>query len=230
MRFKDFERIVFFTGAGMSAESGVPTYRGAGGIWREYDYQSYACQEAFERDPEHVWEFHNFRRSVVGACRPNRGHEIIAALEATHAVTVVTQNIDGLHQQAGSTRVIELHGGLWRVRCDHCGNRHRGRENPLEDLRCAACHHYWRPDIVWFGDRLDFEVLQQAQHALQECDLMVAIGTSGVVYPAAGLPVVAKRSGARCVEVNPEETGMSELYDVSLRTTASEALTAMAGP
>ncbi|MCB9650950.1 MAG: NAD-dependent deacylase [Deltaproteobacteria bacterium] len=229
MRFKDFERIVFFTGAGMSAESGVPTYRGAGGIWREYDYRAYACQDAFNHDPEHVWEFHNYRRGIVGACAPNRGHEIIAELEATHHVTVVTQNIDGLHQLAGSTNVIELHGSLWRLRCDHCGNRHRGRENPLEELHCTACHSYWRPDIVWFGDTLNFENIQDAQHALQECDLMISIGTSGVVYPAAALPMVAKRSGARMVEVNPELTDMSVLYDVNFRTTASEALTEMSG-
>ena len=229
MRFKDFERIVFFTGAGMSAESGVPTYRGAGGVWREYDYRSYACQDAFNRDPEHVWEFHNYRRGILGACAPNRGHEIIARLAGSHQVTVITQNIDGLHQLAGSAGVLELHGNLWRVRCDHCGNRHSGRESPLEDLRCAACHHFWRPDIVWFGDALDFEVLQMAQRALEACDLMVSIGTSGVVYPAAALPVVAKRAGARCVEVNPEVTAMTELFDVSLRSSASDALAEMSG-
>src|SRR5262245_5945137 len=124
IRLRDFEAIVFFTGAGMSAESGVPTYRRKGGIWKEYDYQQYACQPAFDRDPQAVWEFHNYRRELVSKCAPNRGHEIIAKLEAELPhVSVVTQNIDGLHQRAGSQGVVELHGSLWRVRCDICGTR-----------------------------------------------------------------------------------------------------------
>lgn len=227
LRARDFRRVVFFTGAGMSAESGVPTYRGKGGIWKEYDYTAYACQEAFDRDPARVWEFHNYRRGIVGACAPNRGHALIAEAERTlPEVTVVTQNIDGLHQLAGSRRVRELHGSLWRVRCDACGARHEGREVPLAELRCA-CGAWWRPDIVWFGDVLDDETVRAAADAIAACDLLVSIGTSAVVYPAARLPLLARQGGAKLVEINPEETGLSHLYDVRLRTSASAGLEAL---
>lgn len=228
VRFSDFDRIVFFTGAGISAESGVPTFRGPGGIWKQYNFEEYACQEAFDRDPTRVWEFHNYRRGVVAACDPNPGHEVIAKLARLREVQVVTQNIDGLHQLAGSEGVLELHGGLWRLRCDHCGNRDTRREAPLEDLHCGACQRHWRPDIVWFGDALDHEVIHAAQEAIKQADLLVSVGTSAMVYPAAALPLIAKNAGATCVEVNPEETPMSDVYDVCVRKPASEALTAMA--
>lgn len=236
LRIADFTRIVFFTGAGMSAESGVPTYRGKGGIWKEYDYDDCACQSAFERDPEHVWEFHNYRRGIVGACAPNDGHRLIARCEAVlPSVTVITQNIDGLHQAAGSQRVLELHGSLWKLRCDVCGWQDEDRASPVPDVLCPPCKQagrstragtpvYKRPAIVWFGDSLSPTVLSQVRDAMIACDLLVSIGTSAVVYPAADLPIIAKRAGARLVEVNPEDTPMSGLYDEHLRTTATEAL------
>ena len=225
LRIKDFDRIVFFTGAGMSAESGVPTYRGAGGIWKEYDYNSYACQDAFDRNPDGVWEFHNYRRGLVSRCGPNRGHALIAQVEqAKPNVTIVTQNIDGLHQAAGSKNVHELHGSLWRVRCDQCGNYQRTERQPLEDVYCSACHAHWRPDITWFGDSLRQEVLHAASKAVAEAELLIAIGTSGVVMPAAALPLLAQRAGATLIEINPESTEMSDAYQVQLRGTATEML------
>jgi len=234
LRIADFSRIVFFTGAGMSAESGVPTYRGKGGIWKEYDYESCACQQAFERDPEHVWEFHNYRRGIVAACAPNDGHHLVARCEATlPSVTVVTQNIDGLHQAAGSKNVLELHGSLWKLRCDRCGWRGEDRSAPVEDLLCPVCKAsttadddpaYKRPDIVWFGDNLRMDVISKVRDALAACDLLVAIGTSAVVYPAADMPLIAMRAGARLVEINPEDTPMSSIYEIRLRTTATEGL------
>jgi NAD-dependent deacetylase len=235
LRIADFSRIVFFTGAGMSAESGVPTYRGKGGIWKEYDYESCACQRAFERDPEHVWEFHNYRRELVGKCAPNDGHRLVARCEAVlPSVTVVTQNIDGLHQLAGSTKVLELHGSLWKLRCDRCGWRGEDRSAPVEDVLCPVCKTsraasddepvYKRPDIVWFGDNLRMDVIELVGDALVACDLLVAIGTSAVVYPAADMPLIAKRAGARLVEINLEDTPMSSIYDTRMRTTATEAL------
>jgi NAD-dependent deacetylase len=228
-RLIDFKRIVFFTGAGMSAESGVPTYRGAGGIWKQYDYQRYACQAAFERSPEGVWEFHNYRRGLVAACSPNAGHHIIARAEKLcPAVTVVTQNIDGLHTLAGSTDVRELHGSLWRVRCDACGIRQADARAPRDELRCTGCGGHVRPDIVWFGDHLDEEILSGAKAAIASCDLFVSIGTSAVVYPAATLPDFARRAGALRVEINPEETSASHLYDVHLRGPATEMLARLA--
>ena len=223
---RSYERIVFFTGAGMSAESGVPTYRGKGGVWKQYDWQNCACQEAFERDPEYVWEFHNYRRGLVAKCEPNRGHRFIAELEAERpeAVTVVTQNIDGLHQLAGSRTVRELHGSLWRTRCDACGAAPSlDRSAPLESIRCE-CGAYKRPDIVWFGDGLSYEVIERANAALTRCDLLVSIGTSAVVYPAAEMPLIAKRAGAHLVEINPEETPISHAYDTHLRGPATEML------
>jgi len=216
------ERVVFFTGAGMSAESGVPTYRGKGGIWKQYDYESYACQSAFDEAPERVWEFHNYRRKLIGACEPNPGHGIIARLQAQRSgVTVVTQNIDGLHQLAGAKNVLELHGSLWRLRCDACGSRQERRDAPLEELHCK-CGAWWRPDIVWFGDCLIDEVVEASVRAIQACDLLVSIGTSAVVYPAAQLPLLARH--AKLVEINPEPTPMSDAYEVHLREPASSAL------
>jgi NAD-dependent deacetylase len=222
--------IVFFTGAGISAESGVPTYRGKGGIWKEFDFQNCACQEAFDRAPEHVWEFHNYRRELVSKCAPNRGHELIAQAEQERpGVTVVTQNIDGLHQLAGNTNVIELHGSLWRTRCDTCGTPpSESRSAPLEDLRCA-CGAYKRPDIVWFGDNLSGVAIAQAMTALANCDLLISIGTSAVVYPAAEMPLVAKRAGAQLVEINPEPTPISHAYDTCLRGTAAAMLEQLFG-
>ena len=223
IRLVDFERVLFFTGAGLSAESGIPTYRGAGGIWNEYDYEDYACQRAFDRDPHKVWEFHDRRRAAVAACEPNEGHQLIAA---TSGAVLVTQNIDGLHQRAGSGGVIELHGSLWRVRCDRCGVVRPDLDLPI-DPRTCSCGACWRPDIVWFEDSLDPGVVAAAEQAVAGCDLLVAVGTSGVVYPAAGLPRLA--AGATRVEINPEETPVSGWYDLHLRGPASQMLRKLAG-
>ncbi len=221
---RDFERVVFFTGAGMSAESGVPTYRGKGGIWKEYDHQRYACQRAFDRDPAGVWEFHNYRRELVAACPPNDGHRLIARAEATLPhVTVVTQNIDGLHQLAGSERVYELHGSLWWVRCG--SERRFSRDAPFDARRPDG--RWWRPDIVWFGDTLREETVGKAIEAIRRCDLLVSIGTSAVVYPAAQMPLMARENGARLIEINPEETPVSAAYDTCVRAGATAALTAL---
>lgn len=229
LRFKDFHRIVFFTGAGMSAESGVPTYRGKGGIWREYNYQDYACQQAFDRDPEKVWDFHDKRRATVAACAPNRGHDIIAAVQRDRPATaIITQNIDGLHQSAGATSVIELHGSLWRVRCPPEGKVAADHSAPIRSRRCA-CGAYLRPDIVWFGDELDPDKLTLASRLLQRCDLLVSVGTSAVVYPAAQLPRIAMESGAVTVELNLEDTPVSSLYQHRLRGKASELLAQLFG-
>lgn len=221
----DFQRVVFFTGAGISAESGVPTYRGAGGVWKEYDWKQYACAEAFDRDPEKVWDFHNYRRKLISACAPNRGHELIAAAEKTHPhVTVVTQNIDGLHQRAGTTKIDELHGSLWKVRCHQCGTKREDFSSPVVNIRCDCGRAYLRPDIVWFGDALKPAVIDSAIEELEQCDLLISIGTSAVVYPAAEMPLIAKRAGALLIEINPEETPLSEIFDHHLRTAATEAL------
>jgi NAD-dependent deacetylase len=224
IRFRDFEKIVFFTGAGMSAESGIPTYRGSGGIWKEYNYEDYACQRAFDRQPEKVWDFHDERRKMVAGCEPNAGHRIVTEVQkAKPGTKIVTQNIDGMHQRAGATVEAELHGSLWRVRCDDESIVRGDHTMPMEPRKCS-CGAYWRPDIVWFEDSLDGRVIQRAVKALEGCDLLVSIGTSAVVYPAAELPRIAMARGVPSVEVNLEDTPMSALYKVRLRGKASELL------
>ena len=220
----EYQRIVFFTGAGMSAESGVPTYRGRGGVWHQYNWEEYACQRAFAQDPEKVLEFHRLRRKAVWECQPHAGHFIISALAKSNPqVTVITQNIDGMHQRAGSQNVVELHGSLWRLRCPQHGIREDIGES-YKTLRCEACQRWLRPDIVWFEDSLDQAVTQQAIHAIGTCHLFISIGTSGVVYPAAGFPPIAKKNGAFCIEINPEPSPLSPIYDMTVRKSASEAL------
>jgi NAD-dependent deacetylase len=226
-RFSDFERILFFTGAGLSAESGIPTYRGKGGVWAEYDYEDYACQRAFDRDPEKVWDFHDKRRAAVAACEPNAGHRVIVDVQKAHPSTVVvTQNIDGLHSRADARDVIELHGSLWRVRCDSENIVRADTTVPMSPRQCS-CGAYWRPDIVWFEDQLDHRNLRRAREALEQCDLLVSVGTSGVVYPAADLPQIAMQSGAVSVEINLEDTPVSARYQHRLRGKASDLLAAM---
>ncbi len=226
LRVRDFSSVVFFTGAGMSAESGVPTYRGAGGIWNEYNFEDYACQEAFDRDPEKVWDFHDKRRAMALSCVPHDGHRHIGdVLRDLPDALVVTQNIDGMHQRAGAPddRVIELHGSMFRLRCDACGVIEHNVAHPLVP-RTHRCGAHWRPDIVWFGDMLRMDAVQAAADAIARCDLLVSIGTSAVVYPAAQLPALAAQSGATLIEVNPEPTPMSELYPHRIREKASVAL------
>ena len=218
-----FNNVVFFTGAGMSAESGVPTYRGQGGTWTEYNYEEYACQPAFERDPGKVWEFHNKRRAAVMECEPHAGHKLLVDWESLfESTTVVTQNIDGMHQKAGSRNVHELHGSLWRVSCQATGQVKENHEVPFSDPRSE--YGYWRPDLVWFGDTLDPVVIYRALEAIAACHLLVTIGTSGVVFPSAQFPLKAKEAGATLVEINPAETPLSQHYDLCLRGPASQML------
>ena len=224
-----YRHIVFFTGAGMSAESGVPTYRGHGGIWNQYRWEEYACQDAFDADPERVLKFHEMRRAAVLSCTPHTGHFAIARLEKKHPrITVVTQNIDGMHQRAGSRNVVELHGSLWRLRC-LCKGASEDIGEKYGSFTCGKCGGWLRPDIVWFGDMLDPDVMERAVAAIRNSDLFVSVGTSGVVYPAAGFPRFAKENGARCIEINPEANDMSYLYDEAIRSAAGEALPELFG-
>jgi NAD-dependent deacetylase len=217
-----FERIVFFTGAGLSAESGIPTYRGDGGMWAQYDYRECACQQAFNRDPERVWDWHEERRRFVAGCAPNAAHDAIAAIQRARPGTwIVTQNVDGLHQRAGAVDVLELHGSLWRVRCAGCRAIRDDTSVPLASRRCT-CGGWLRPDIVWFGDYLDTAVVAAAERAIRNCDAFVSVGTSGTVYPAAQLPQIAAAEGATLIEINPEETAISPLHHHHLRLPASK--------
>jgi NAD-dependent deacetylase len=233
-RLSDFERVVFFTGAGLSVESGVPTYRGKGGVWAEYKYEDYACQRAFDRDPDKVLDFHDRRRAAVARCEPNEGHRVIARRQAERGadrVGIVTQNIDGLHLRAAGDGprpdVVELHGSLWRVRCDRDGVVRDDHTVPMQPRRCA-CGRPLRPDIVWFEDALDSRTLARARELLERCDLLVSVGTSAVVYPAAQLPAIAAGAGAVTVEINLEDTPATYLYTHALRGPASALLAEMA--
>ena len=225
------ERVTVLTGAGISAESGVPTFRGAGGIWRDHEVTSLATPEGFARDPKLVWEFYNWRRDLLQSCAPNPAHLALAALEEEKdSFVLITQNVDGLHRRAGSRNILELHGNTWRTRCPGCGRRE-------EDLRpqvpypplCPECGVMLRPDVVWFGESLDPAVLEGAVRASQECGLFLVVGTSAVVYPAASLTPLAKRSGALVIEVNLEPTPVTDHTDLTLTGPAGEILPQIIG-
>ena len=196
----------------MSAESGVPTYRGKGGIWAKYNWEEVACEEAFRRDPEKVLEFHALRRQELADCRPHRGHAVIASLEERHAhVSVVPQNLDGLHQRAGSGRVIELHGDALSYECMDCAEPQSDVPFPAPSYPplCSACGAAIRPRVVLFGEMLPPLELAEAEHLSATADVFLAIGTSVLVQPAASLPFVALQSGAMVVEINPRATALT---------------------
>lgn len=217
-----FGHVVVFTGAGMSAESGVPTYRGRGGIWHQYRYEDYACEAAFRRDPGKVLDFHALRRSHVLACAPHAGHRHLAALQRAHpSLSIVTQNIDGMHQRAGGVVAAELHGSLWRMRCPRHGVSEDADAGEFRTRACAHCGAMLRPDITWFGDDVDAAVFGLARALVDDCDLFIAIGTSAAVWPAAGLIPLSRRPRPYLVEVNPEPTEGSGAFDEVLGMPAS---------
>jgi NAD-dependent deacetylase len=214
------------TGAGISAESGVPTFRGTGGLWREYKPEDLATPEAFARDPKLVWEWYNWRRELIAKARPNPGHKALVDLEVRKRnFTLITQNVDGLHDLAGSGKILKLHGDIWRMRCTQCGANWPDRRASLPKLppHCA-CGGLARPGVVWFGEPLPDGMILEAEHAVASAQVLLAIGTSAVVYPAAGLIPLAKSQGVRVIEVNPEPTAFSESVDRSLRGKAGEIL------
>jgi NAD-dependent deacetylase len=220
--------LVALTGAGVSAESGVPTFRGQGGLWREYRAEELATPQAFRRDPTLVWEWYDWRRGLVAACRPNAAHETLAEMEAAFAdFVLITQNVDGLHRLAGSRNVLELHGNIWRMRCTRgCRPNWEDRQAPLPEIppRCPDCGALARPDVVWFGESLPRRELEAAFEAARRCQVMLVVGTSAVVQPAASLPVVALEQGSHVVEMNPQSTPLSGLVDEVVRAPAAQAL------
>lgn len=221
--------VAALTGAGISAESGIPTFRDANGLWRHYRAEDLATPEAFFRDPRTVWEWYDWRRSRIAAAEPNAGHRALAAMEETRdGFTLITQNVDGLHGQAGSRRVLKLHGDIWTLRCTACGREREDRSPRLDPLppRCA-CGAIERPGVVWFGEPLPAEVWRQAEAAARSCELLLVIGTSALVYPAAGLVHLAQAHGARVVEINIAATPLSDMVDLAWRAPAAEALPAL---
>jgi NAD-dependent deacetylase len=220
------QSLAVLTGAGISAESGLPTFRGPGGLWRNHRPEQLATPEAFHRDPKLVWEWYEWRRSVHAKCEPNAGHRALAELERRKdSFLLVTQNVDALHERAGSRSVAHLHGSLWRVRCIACGKEEPNEQVSLSPLppECK-CGGMLRPAVVWFGEPLPEQELSRAVTAAQAAQLFLVVGTSSVVYPAAALPRLALEHGARVIEVNPEATELTRLADISLRGTAGEIL------
>jgi len=225
-RLRAARRVLVLTGAGVSAESGVPTFRGPGGLWRQYRPEDLATEEAFARDPSLVWEWYAWRRETIAPLRPNDAHRAIAVLEGrTPEFLLATQNVDGLHATAGSSRMVELHGTIWSLRCTGCRREAEDRRVPLPELppRCE-CGALLRPGVVWFGEALPQEALERAFEAARAAEVVLVVGTSSLVYPAAALPQVARAAGAFVIEVNPEATPLSETADVSLRGTAASVV------
>jgi NAD-dependent deacetylase len=219
--------VTVLTGAGISAESGIPTFRGETGLWRNFRSEDLATPEAFSKDPKLVWEWYEWRRKIVRNAKPNPGHYALAELEnQILTFTLITQNIDGLHQLAGSRNIIEMHGNLWQVRCTKCGEIEQNHEVPFRELppMCGQCQSIGRPNIVWFGEIIPITIIDSALIAIEKCDVMLIVGTSGVVEPAASLGLIAKQAGKPVIEINLEHTPNSGLYDLSIFGKSGEIL------
>lgn len=238
-RLRPEARITVMTGAGVSAASGVPTFRGADGLWKNFQAADLATPEAFARDPKLVWEWYDWRRQKIAACRPNAAHRVLAEWRSLFpGFTLITQHVDGLHERAfaeaaagpaGLRDIIRLHGSIWEVMCwEGCAAappRWRDDTVAFEEIppRCPHCGGLIRPGVVWFGERLDPEHLERAADAA-DCDVFITVGTSAVVYPAAGFLDQARRAGAYTVEINPEATTATATVDLVLRGAAEDVL------
>ena len=222
-----FEPLVVLTGSGISAESGIPTFRGEGGLWEDHRAEDLATPQAFRQDPALVWRFYNWRRSTASKCAPNAAHHLLVEIERQlKNFTLITQNVDGFHRLAGSQKVIELHGSLWRMRCSGC---HTAWEDnniyPPEYLpHCGVCGTLARPDVVWFGESLNKGTLERAMEAASEARLILVIGTSAIVHPAATIPMIARSVGAQLVEINPESTPLTPHADQVIHEVATAGL------
>ena len=230
LALKEAPSVAALTGAGISAESGIPTFRGASGLWRKYTPERLTTPEAFEQDPKLVWEWYDWRRSIVQKAQPNSGHTALAELERRKheqggSFTLITQNVDGLHDRAGSHTIVKLHGDIWSVRCTGCAKVGRNDQVPLKPLppRCI-CGALMRPGVVWFGEPLPNEEWERAVEASVRAQVFLVIGTSATVYPAAGLAQIARRAGAKVTVVNPAMTSLEGAADWVLRGAAGEIL------
>ncbi|HEV8539759.1 MAG TPA: NAD-dependent deacylase [Nitrospiraceae bacterium] len=228
-RLQRAQAITVLTGAGISADSGVPTFRGTDGLWRNFRAEDLATPEAFARDPKLVWEWYNWRREIIAAKQPNTAHHAVAQMERRSAsFWLVTQNVDGLHRAAGSEKLSEIHGNIWKVRCTGCARVSSNTDVPLRLLpTCEMCGRLLRPHIVWFGESLDPSDLERSHQALTSCDLVLIIGTSGVVYPAASFAAVAKAAGAFVIELNLDPTPQSDIVDLAVQGRAKDLVPAL---
>ncbi|MCX6603690.1 MAG: NAD-dependent deacylase [Acidobacteria bacterium] len=218
---REAQSIAVLTGAGISAESGIPTFRGPGGLWRNFRPEELATPEAFARDPQLVWEWYLWRRRLIAAAEPNAGHRALVELERrTPRFTLITQNVDGLHDLAGSQRILKIHGDIWHSRCSACSYQRRDRSTEEMPPPCPECGAMLRPGVVWFGESLPRIVWDEAERAVSQADVLLVAGTSATVYPAAGLLHLARY----VIEVNQEETPFSDRVAVSLRGSCGEVL------
>jgi NAD-dependent deacetylase len=221
-------KVVVLTGAGVSAESGMPTFRGRDDLWKTRRPEDLARPDAFAAHPELVWEFYNWRRALVGRCEPNPAHLVLAAMERQMPnFVLITQNVDGLHARAGNRRLVEMHGSLWRVRCTVCTHAREDHSDLPLLPECPVCGHLLRPGVVWFGEPLVPGVLRLAVEQLRDVDLFISVGTSNLVQPAASFHQLAKDHGAVTVEINLEATPSTGLMDFALHGRAEEILPAL---
>ncbi|UCE73177.1 MAG: NAD-dependent deacylase [Methanomassiliicoccales archaeon] len=221
-----FKNIAILTGAGISKESGIPTFRGKDGMWKKYRVEEMATPYAFQQDPRKVWEWYDWRRQLIMKANPNPAHRTIAEMENIYPkFTVITQNVDGLHKRAGCKNLIELHGNIWRARCIDEERIFGFTEVPLRHIppQCE-CGSLIRPDVVWFGEPMPKKEVAEAFTLAEECDVMMVVGTSALVAPAASLPYAAKKNHAYIIEVNLESTPITTIADVSLFGMAGEIL------
>lgn len=227
-RIRSAESVSVLTGAGASAESGIPTFRGAGGIWEKYDFTKLATPQGFREDPVLAWEWYQLRQREMKKARPNPAHMVIAEMEGRfRKLTVLTQNIDGMHRRAGNRNIVELHGNIWRMKCTRDGTIIQ-LDQPVEQIPpLCQCGSIMRPDVVWFGEPLPIDALDAASLAARESDVMFVVGTSAVVYPAAALPALTKNAGGLVIEVNVEPTPITSYADLSLFGRAGEILPAL---
>ncbi|TKJ40300.1 NAD-dependent protein deacylase [candidate division LCP-89 bacterium B3_LCP] len=221
-------KVVALTGAGISAESGVPTFRGEGGMWRQHRPEELATPQAFASNPQMVWEWYLYRRQIIAQSNPNAGHDALVELEKVlkDRFILITQNVDGLHRRAGHKNPIELHGNIFLNRCNSCSERYPDDTLDFDKLPplCLNCQGQIRPDVVWFGEGLNHVTIEDAFLHSQQATLFLSIGTSAVVHPAAALPVVAKDSGALLVEINPDRTPITSLADAVFTDSSAQVL------
>jgi NAD-dependent deacetylase len=232
MDISKFKRVVVLTGAGISHESGIPTFRGEDGHYKNRSFMELASLDGFRRDPLTVWQWYDERRAGIKKAEPNAAHRWLVALENSllsnrAEFQLITQNVDFLHQHAGSASVLELHGSIWKIKCTNCIFEKVDYSTPIPTLppRCPKCGELLRPGVVWFGEQLDQDVLMAACEKAAKCDLFIVVGTSSIVWPAASLPLTAKEeAGAFVIEVNPEKTAISDKVDLHLQGKASTEL------
>ncbi len=222
---KSSKHLIALTGAGISKESNVPTFRGPDGLWNNYDAMELATPEAFSRNPQLVWNWYSWRQGLIGSCTPNPAHYTLAKWEQSKLLkTIITQNVDGLHRRAGSKAVHEVHGDLWALKCTSCS--YRGRlEAPAEGIpKCPQCNNILRPDVVWFGENLNRTVMVEVYAELEKADTCIVIGTSALVQPAASFPIIVKQHGGKLIEVNVETTPLTSVVDSHLEGKAGDIL------